>query len=103
MMIKRRSLFLLGFFLAGSLLFFIRPLDDCDILTQIRLGYLGFDSFINSETLIYWREGQAIANPGWLAQLVFALLDKVGGLLLVRYGYAILLAAFICPCPPGNL
>ncbi|KIE18291.1 hypothetical protein DS62_12075, partial [Smithella sp. SC_K08D17] len=92
MMIKRRSLFLLGFFLAGSLLFFIRPLDDCDILTQIRLGYLGFDSFINSETLIYWREGQAIANPGWLAQLVFALLDKVGGLLLVRYGYAVLLA-----------
>jgi len=91
-MIKRRSLFLLGFFLAGSLLFFIRPLDDCDILTQIRLGYLGFDSFINSETLIYWREGQAIANPGWLAQLVFALLDKVGGLLLVRYGYAVLLA-----------
>lgn len=91
-MINRYNLFLLGFFLTGTLLFFLRPIDDCDILTQIRLGYLGFDSFINTEMLIYWREGQAISNPGWLAQLVFALLDKVGGLLLVRYGYAILLA-----------
>jgi len=91
-MINRRSLFILGYFLAGTLLFFLRPLDDCDILTQIRLGYLGFDAFINTETLIYWREGQAIANPGWLAQLAFALLDKAGGLLLVRYGYAVLLA-----------
>lgn len=92
MIIKRRSLFLLGFFLTGTLVFFLRPLDDCDILTQIRLGYLGLDSFIKTENLIYWREGQTIANPGWLAQLVFALLDKVGGLLLVRYGYAVLLA-----------
>ena len=90
-MIYRRRLFLLAFFIAGSFLFFLRPIDDCDILTQIRLGYLGFDLFINKEMLIYWKEGQAIANPGWLAQLVFALLDKAGGLLLVRYAYSVLL------------
>jgi len=96
MIIKRRSLFLLGFFLTGTIVFFLRPIDDCDILTQIRLGYLGFDSFINKEMLIYWREGQAITNPGWLAQLAFALLDKVGGLLLVRYAYSVLLTlAFV--------
>ena len=58
----------------------MHPLDDCDILTQIRLEYLGFDELIKTAPLIYWREGQRIANPNRLAQLVFALLDREDGL-----------------------
>jgi len=81
------------FFLTALLIFSMRPIDDCDILTQINLGYLGFEKFVKSEPLIYWKSDQVIPNPGWLAQLTFATVDKMGGLSLVRFVYAALLAS----------
>jgi hypothetical protein len=76
--ISTLSLILLWIFFASLLQ--LRPIDDCDIFTQIQLGNIVLNShslFLN-DSFSYLIYGKEIPNPGWLAQLIFAFLHDHG-------------------------
>jgi hypothetical protein len=94
------------FMLITSLLLF-RPIDDYDIFTQIRLGQLALiqGGLITTEPFSYLNTGGLLANPGWLAQILFALLYHVGSWPLLQFFNAVLFALSFyvvmrCPLSP---
>lgn len=82
----------------------LRPIDDSDLLTQIRLGsQLPFvvEGAISQRFL--YTSVQVSEHVGWLGQIVLAQLDSIGGLLLVRLvGTAFLAAAFVLAARRSN-
>ncbi|WKZ57512.1 MAG: hypothetical protein QY326_02275 [Bdellovibrionota bacterium] len=85
-----------GWALACALVIFVcqlRPIDDADLFTQIALGWeqLANGVPIQVEPFALVNLGMPIVNLGWLSQLLFAALHEVGGFLLVRCIFAIVL------------
>ena len=73
----------------------LRPIDDVDLFTQIRLGNLLLETgaFLRTEPFSYLHLGQMIQNPGWLAQFCFACAYSWGGWLLLKIVYGMLFAS----------
>jgi hypothetical protein len=67
---------LLWIFMVLSL--FLRPIDDADIFTQIKLGEQILDEgrLITHEPFTYTLSGTEIPTLGWLAQVIFACLYR---------------------------
>src|SRR5262249_4718760 len=86
---KQRTFWL---FVSCAMWLFIqsRPIDDMDVFTQVRLGEMMLEraAFVTAEPFSYLHLRQPIGNPGWLAQMLFALLSRAGGWQLLRMTYA---------------
>ncbi len=81
-------------FLVLSFLCSLRPIDDVDLLTQIRLGQqiLTSHSLPSHEFLSYSLNGATAIRIGWLFQVISAALFGIGGFPLLRIVNALLFA-----------
>lgn len=72
----------------------LRPLEDVDMFTQVRLGLeaLQSGSLLSRPALVWGSDAARIANPGWLAQIIYAQLYLIGGETLMRGFHAVLVA-----------
>lgn len=71
----------------------LRPIDDVDLFTQIALGWHQLESraLVSTEPLTLINDGSLVTNPGWLSQIFFAFVHEIGGLVLTRCVFAIII------------
>ena len=83
-------LFLLGIVFISFLAF--RPVGDLDFFWQLKAGQmmLSKGSLLNLEPFSYLHLGRPLINPGWLAQIIFALLYSIGGWSALRWFHNII-------------
>lgn len=105
-MISFRYLCLLVTFVLLHYLVGFRPIDDLDLFTQMKFGQLSLEHFalITSEPFTNWSQTTVLWNPGWLAQIIFASLYKLGSWELLKFVANILLVlALVLPAYRSNL
>lgn len=92
------TLLLLSLWLFMVMSLLLRPIDDVDLFTQIKLGELILEQgslFVN-DTFTYTLSGVRVPPVGWLAQVIFALLYRFYSWPAVQFAHVLLFAsAFI--------
>ena len=97
-LLSSRSAVLLCLWVGMTWLVCLKPIGDADTLTQIKLGQIALEQggLVRREPFSYLREGEAVANPGFLAQLIMGSLHQAGGWRLLKFVYAVVFSlAFV--------
>ena len=89
-----RNLILLVFFAAVVLSLQFRPSADVDTFWQLKLGQLAIErgALIHSDPFTATHAGDPVAPIGWLSQVCYALLFRVGSWRLLHQVNALVFA-----------
>ncbi len=72
----------------------LRPLSDVDVFWQLRLGQMMLDQgqLITVEPFSYTRPGEPAPTVGWLSEVIYAVLDRLGSWRAVQTGHVLVFA-----------